>query len=414
MVLTAPHALNTISESAVVNAPVVSIKAPFDGVLVDRPRRKGDAIPAQTSIVAFEARHEDRGELERLAARADYLGEEQRALRAEISELRALDGELARRADVVLSVASDVLRLDQAVLESRVVAARHRLAFLADEGERLERLNETGAVSVTRVEEARADIRAQQGLLEGLEIELARAGRQIRAVEEGALPAFGSEDGSYARQRRDEIAIRIADLETRAALAGAEVRRVAAEQVALAAHIDARSVFAPRSDAGALAWTASPTADSPVARGDEILQVLDCSRRFLEVTLPETRFEAIDVGETAWVRLRGSEDAFVAPVESVQGAGATVQTGRVAAQPPLTTQGNYTLVLRLPAADVSDADVATRFCDVGRTAQVRFERGGPVEVLQDLSLAWGRVKSVVGDWFAADETGPVETTWHMK
>ncbi|MBS0125366.1 HlyD family efflux transporter periplasmic adaptor subunit [Thetidibacter halocola] len=379
-ITTAPHVLNTISESAVINAPVLSVKAPFDGVLIAGDRRRGDPIAPGQTMVSIAASRIQRAELERLKAREATLTEHVLALSAEILRLEALDVSLADRSEQIRRIAFDVLVLERDALLGRVGAADRRAANLAAEADRFERLEQVGAVAGNRAGDIRTEAAIAADERRALGAELARAERQIRAVEGGALPAFGSEDGAYAQQRRDEVAIRLADLQTRRAIAAAEQRSTGAELAALGAMLTEEERFAPVAEAGGLAWTPSPSANSPVASGDEIMQVLDCSRRFLEVQIPESHFEHVHPGDTAQVRLKGAQTVFPAEVEAVLGAGALTETGRLAAQPPRTEIGRLTVVLRLPPADVTDPVIAGRFCNVGRTAQVRFEREGAMSV----------------------------------
>jgi hypothetical protein len=105
-----------------------------------------------------------------------------------------------------------------------------------------------------------------------------------------------------------------------------------------------------------------------------VVQLLDCSRRFVEVFLRETAFEAIQPGDTATVQLRGSARTFQASVEAVRGAGNRGANGLLAAQPQQVPDGSLSVVLRLEPADVTEIGIAANFCDVGRTAEVRFDR----------------------------------------
>ena len=374
-IILSPHAFNFVSRSAVVNAPVISIKSPFEGLLTSRPRRPGEPIPPGEPIVEITALMRTTAEVARLEAHARALVEQERAIREEIAALERLDVDLAERADRVTALAGDVLRLRRDGLVSRRKAAEERAGYLEAEADRVTRLSRSGSVTEARLEETMAQSRAAREEIGALDAELAQVTREIEAIGQGTLPAFGSEDGSYARQRRDEIAIRLADLRTRAAVLVAQAASTRDEIEALQSELVRLEHFAPRFDDGAVIWTASPAAGSAVAAGDEILQVLDCSRRFLEVTIPETAYSRISVGDRAWVRLSGAERVFWAEVESLRGAGSQPETGRVAARPVEVEKGSLSVMLLLEPADVMASETARRYCEVGRTAEVRFDRG---------------------------------------
>ena len=216
------------------------------------------------------------------------------------------------------------------------------------------------------------------------------------------MPAFGSEDGNYARQRRDEVVIRLADLRTRAVALSAQIDSKQNQVQVMRSELQRLEHFAPKFDNGAVVWTASSAAGSAVATGDEILQVLDCSRRFLEVTIPESAYSRISIGDRAWVRLNGADQTFWAKVESLRGAGSQPETGRLAARPVEVEQGSLSVMLLLEPVDVMAADIAQHYCEVGRTAEVRFDRGwnGPLRT---------RLEAIQNLWRSTWQTALLET-----
>ncbi len=374
-VILSPHAFNFVSRSAVVNAPIISIKSPFEGLLISKPRRPGEPVSPGEPIVEITASMTPTAEVARLKAHVRALHEERLAILAEISALETLDADLETRARQVTALAGDVLQLRRDGLRSQRSASEELARFLESEAARVAQLAKSGTVTSAHLEEALSQARAAREETGALDAQLSQVTRELLAIEQGMLPAFGSEDGSYARQRRDEVAIRLADLRTRAAVLAAQGQSTRDEIAALQSEIARLERFAPHFDDGAVVWTASPAAGSAVATGDEILQVLDCSRRFLEVTIPETAYSRISLGDRAWVRLSGADRIFWAEVESLRGAGSQPETGRVAARPVEAEAGSLSVMLLLEPLDVMASDSASRYCEVGRTAEVRFDRG---------------------------------------
>ncbi len=392
-VILSPHVMNRVAQSAVINAPVVSVKSPFDGFLTSASRRPGDPVLPGDKIVELIASRAAHSETGRLEAHRAALASERAAITAEIESLKALDADLSRRSEQVRSLAGDVLVFEREALLSDTRAAEEDATFLRAEADRLASLRTTGTASKSHHERAASEASKAESRLAALRSNLALIERKIFALKEGSLPAFGSEDGSYARQRRDEVALRLADLRTRRDTLGARMEAATGEIAALKIETDRLSGFAPQAESQSVIWTASPASGSAIASGDEILQVLDCSRRFIEVSVSESALGDIDIGSTAWVRLKESKSAFLAEVETVRGAGAQTEIGRLAAEPARMSEKTLTVMLRLEPADVSDPETAARFCNVGRTAEVRFERnfrGGLVG-----RLAWLQERSEV-------------------
>lgn len=375
LLIIAPHMTNYISRAAVVNAPIVSIKSPFDGVLVSDALAPATPVMPATAIVELQASRSSRTELARLEARIGTLAREAASMEEQIETLNLLDAELLERMEKVRSLAMEVLEAQIDGLRGELAAARERQARLDRDAQRISRLSVTGSASKTQAGTAKSLAAEAKGEVVRLAAAVEQAVREKAGVEDGVLPGLGTEDGSYARQRQDEVAIRLADLKGRKAGIAAQRDGFIEEAAALRTEVARFDRFAPELPTGAVVWSASPAKGAAIASGDEVLQLLDCSRRFVEVFVHEAAFEAIRPGDTARVRLRGSDASFRATVEAVRGAGSQPAIGLLAAKPEKVTEGSLSVMLRLQAADVTRQGVAQNFCDVGRTAEVRFDRG---------------------------------------
>jgi len=408
-----PHLTSYISRAAVVNAPIISVKSPFDGALMSDALTPATPVLPTSTIVELQASRSSRTELARLEARSSIVAREEVSISTEISTLSQLDQRLVVRMERVQTLAREVLEAQLSGLRGELAAARERQGRLAREALRFTQLSANGSVPQAQAETAVSLAAEANGEVIRLTAAVEETVRSIAGIQDGILPGLGTEDGSYARQRRDEVAIRLADLKGRKA-------RIAAQRVGLLQEIEALREevgrfdrFAPRLPTGAVVWSATPAKGAVIASGDEVLKLLDCARRFVEVFVHETAFEAIRPGDTARVRLRGSDETFLATVEALRGAGSQRATGLLAAEPENLTEGSLSVMLRLAPADVGVAGVAQNFCDVGRTAEVRFDREfGTMltvaghwfeELLRGIapSLAAGHS----GDWFGASDAG---------
>lgn len=373
--IVAPHMTNYVSRAAVVNAPIVSIKSPFDGVLTSEALAPAAPVLPASAIVELQASRSSRTELARLVARIGTLAREEASIAIEIDTLTALDVELVVRMERVSALAGGVLKSRLDGLRGELAAAHERQDRLKRDALRLDQLSASGSAAPTQAESARSLAIEASGEVIRLAAGVDQITRELAGVMDGILPGMGTEDGSYARQRQDEVAIRLADLWGRKARIAAQREGYIEEAEALRLEVDRFDHFAPELPNGAVVWSATPARGAAIAAGDEVLQLLDCSRRFVEVFVRESAFEAIRPGDTARVRLRGSDEMFRATVEAVRGAGSQPDTGLLAAKPEQVSEGSLSVRLRLEAADVTRDGVAANFCDVGRTAEVRFDRG---------------------------------------
>ncbi len=389
----APHATSYVSSSAVVNSPLIDVRSPFDGRIAAASPEIARPVRSGQRLLEVAADRQSRNLLEELAARRSVLDARIRATAAQRDALTAISAALADREKLHEQQAALWLgvRVREAEAEIRATEAKRR--EIADRLARARRLAEAGALAdaaLTGIEAEHDEAVAQ--------IERLTARRDAYALERAALAKgvvvdLGAGDGVYARQRRDEIAIRLADLD-------AESARLAAERGALGARIaetrrafERSGRFAPTASSSGVVWRASPAPGAEVLTGDEVLQLLDCDRRFIEVAVPERHFDDIRPGRPALVRLKGASEDFVATVAAVRGSGGKFEHPKLAAETPEVVDGQLRVLIRLappPLRSEEDrARLAATFCDVGRTAEVRFERPLPAGLKSFAEFAVG-------------------------
>ncbi|MBM9594206.1 HlyD family efflux transporter periplasmic adaptor subunit [Roseitranquillus sediminis] len=302
-----PHETSYVSTSAVVNAPVYVIRAPFDGLIEGASPPVAGGVAVGEELLRVSSGHRHQGRIDELSARASVVAAELEAVRAQRAAIEALAGS------------------PQPIAQ---VAAPARISAL------------------------------------------------------GVMAAEGGAAGESTAEERRQIALRLIDLDARQAVLSAEA--AALRQQIDSARRDAAgaTVFAPEASVSGVVWSASPAQGLPVSAGDEMLRLLDCGRRFVEVILPDRHFDAMRPESLVSVQLRGSGERIVAPVQAVRGAGARADVRDLAAAPAEGDTSGLRVLVRLQPADVSRPGVAASFCDVGRTAEVRFPRkSGRIEDL---------------------------------
>ena len=121
-------------------------------------------------------------------------------------------------------------------------------------------------------------------------------------------------------------------------------------------------------------WSVSASPGSTVTEGQTILDLANCAHRFVVVDLPEREFERVKAGDSPSVRLIGSDEWRRGKVRQVLGSAARTDNRLLAAQIPHVTSSSIAVEVEL-AQDDSEAD-RNSFCNVGRMAEVRFQRTG--------------------------------------
>jgi hypothetical protein len=111
-----------------------------------------------------------------------------------------------------------------------------------------------------------------------------------------------------------------------------------------------------------------------VTEGQTILDLADCAHRFVVVDLPEREFEQVKAGDTAAVRLIGSDDWKQGKIRQVLGSAARTDDRLLAAQIARPVSSSIAVEVEL-LQESSEAE-RNSFCNIGRMAEVRFQRTG--------------------------------------
>ena len=218
------------TDNAVVSAYTVALRTPIDGVVNesksirrvgDRVNR-GDAIAEVANVRVDDQRLVDlREHLMRVRADAATIALQQAALVSLKEDLEQRSRAYIEATSARLTGAITEAALNLQATEARRGQAQRTLA-------RRSQLNKAGFASIADLDSAQSDfdvasrqVSAQQGHLDSLQVE-----RQ--AVVDGVVSQPGSNDVAYSRQRADEVAIRIDELDREKALAESDASETAA------------------------------------------------------------------------------------------------------------------------------------------------------------------------------------------
>jgi hypothetical protein len=123
-----------------------------------------------------------------------------------------------------------------------------------------------------------------------------------------------------------------------------------------------------------MVWNLHIAADGVVARNSPLADVVDCQSAFVEATVPESRYDDVQIGETVQVKLLGNSRQIAGTIHAVRGQSAVVNRESLAAwlMPRRTTEAMTVSVAMDPDAL---QQVAKGVCQIGRSAKVYFAPG---------------------------------------
>jgi multidrug resistance efflux pump len=178
-------------------------------------------------------------------------------------------------------------------------------------------------------------------------------------------------DVPYSRQRLDEIAIRLSSLHNDEGALLAAIEEIEAKYTAEKARVAVLSREELTVPVTGVVWRSWLAPGAAVIHGTPLLEVIDCTRVYVEATTRERFFESLAPGRRVRVRLEGSGADIQGTIRSIVGPGA-----------PLATPANVSVINhpnRTEAQLIVDIDrgalpaTAGNTCNVGRSAKVYFD-----------------------------------------
>lgn len=369
----APYATSYVSISALVNAPIVSIDAPFDGVIDVPSKGVVQRVSVDESLFTMDHGRVFKSELRALRGTLNGITGEIVGLKKQSRDLDNLRVDLLARRDA--QVAARIEWFDHRLSEARAGVQKAQSAVDAAK-EKMDRITNLATRGMTPKSDqldaeglfaaAEADLLQMQATLSRLQVER-------DSINAGTGIDLSSDDMDQVTYRLDEITVRQADIAARLLQLQARSAGLQTEVQGLSVEMAVQNTYSPKAMTSGIIWEASGPSQSTVIAGEPVMQILNCKQRFLEVELPERHFENIHPGNMATVTLKGSDEAFKARIAAVYGSGARPNQTMKAASPRISLNGGLRVIVVIGGVDITDDRVARSFCDVGRSAEVLFD-----------------------------------------
>ena len=362
----APYVFNDVSTQAAINAPIIRLTAASSGTVAPLPA-DGKYFANSTRIRLLDL-SQDTGEVAELKARARLAKAQIELSQRQLAELSAQEQRLGRRAAVFTNATTARFSQDrlaaQAELESCKVEKTEKLAAL----DRARQLAKQGFMSPAGIEKAEAALSATQSHCSAAAAQLESVQIARGAAQSGVFIGDSYNDAPYAVQQADRVMLQRQAIEKTLSDATAEYTQTS---LRLKDAVAQASYVAP---AGTLIWAATSSSGASIRAGEPVIDLVDCRRRFVQVALPERKAEIIKPGATADIRLIGSDNWMTGKVVNITGAAGRRQDKLLAASTYSEPGAREIIVdVALPAQLPTKLD-ASRKCDVGRLAEVRFSR----------------------------------------
>lgn len=377
-----PNLYNYRTVSAVVNTNTVTLTTPIEGTLVRTEAQANDYREAGTELYEVRNRTLERSFLLELKTERESLTERTTALRAELQRAQALRAKLQRET-------ARYRHFTSRQLEHEIAGARHWLRALKARYKEARRSFERArqlepGTTISRAEHDRreARYRSLRAEIDLQRSEIALLETQLEAVGRGVFLGFGRNDVPYSSQRRDEVALRIADLRSRIAEYGRRAklidRQLAAERTRLA-KIES---FQQTMPFDGMVWRVYGDIGSQVQIGDELMVVANCRRLHVEALVDRALADQLRVGRAVELRLIDTARVFTGHVRTVFGPFAKdADRSKPAVTRAIRDNEIRVLIGIAPDARRALAD-PSKTCNIGRPVAVTIRKIDTLKLAQ--------------------------------
>jgi multidrug resistance efflux pump len=369
-----PHIAYRIAPTAFVNAELVRVAAPMAGRLSKDLPRKGDIIDRTITVNLTETLTPDRRHFLDLEQQRKVANDRADLARRQLSEIAKFDGELQVRTNSYQSGMIDRIGQEIVEAEAEKTGCLAEVNQRREVGSRMEELVKSGYASPIRTAEAFATQEANVTRCEMASARIERLKIERNSAKGGVFLRDGTSDVPYSQQQRDRLVLRRQELETEMVQQRSRAIQIDAEIVEERNQLDQTGHSDLKLNADHVVWSVSASPGSTVTVGQTILDLADCAHRFVVVDLPEREFEQVKAGDIAAVRLIGSDDWKQGKIRQVVGSAARTDDRLLAAQIARPISSSIAVEVEL-LRDDSDAE-RNSFCNIGRMAEVRFQRTG--------------------------------------
>jgi len=356
------------SVDAVVNARLVSIRAPIDGKLVAGAISPtiGASVASGIALLRITNTRADRGRLDDLRRLIDQIEGERSSIIGRLGRLKELHEQIEEQTRAFQEGRIQELEARVMDFKAQAEAASATQVEATSTLERTKALAASGAQTRMLLERAQRDATIASETERSIKHRLFAAEVELEASRRGQYIGDTYNDRPSSRQQADDLSIRIAEAE---AELSARDRRLDALQAELR---DENARYADLSDAllsspvDAQIWEILVSPGEEVRRGQDLLRLLDCSGTVVTTTVSESVYNHLRIGDKAQFRFADQTNLY---------SGQVIRTSGVASPPDNLAIQSTGLSSAAYKVTVSVPELASGQCRVGRTGKVVFQAG---------------------------------------
>jgi multidrug resistance efflux pump len=361
--------MQTTSVEAIVNARLVTLRAPIDGEIAAAPNSLslGATVSPTVPLMKIVNRRADRARLDDLRRSIGQLEDERAVIDAKLDSARALHAGFVAQTRQFQDGRVRQLEARAAEIKSELAAARAKREETAAVLQRTAALESRGAQTRAALDRAQREneiavqtIAAGEQRLKALEVEL-------QAARTGFFLGDSYNDKPRSAQRADELQQQIAELDAELRQREIRLTRLNAELAEETSRYNDLAEASIATPTNGSVWEVLTAPGEEVRRGQELARLLDCSSAVVTATVAESVYNRLRVGQPARFRFREGGAELEGRVVHLTGMAAA--PANFAITPSALIRESYRVTVAVPALSASPT------CNLGRTGRVVFAEG---------------------------------------
>ena len=359
--------LSTTSAEAIINARVITLRAPIEGPVVSVASllQVGEEYKAGQPILRISNPRSDHSKLDAITRNTESLQIERTSietrlvdLRDKIIALKALDAEfqLARVAELETQVAETNAAIQGA--QTKVLESQSQLS-------RSQKLGESGFATIANMQTADSNHHVENYSLDGLQSHLKGLQVELNSARRGISISDSHNDRSSSAERAEALEIQMADLKAQLAEKDAKIAQQKTSLIQELTRYNDSAVATIDAPVRGRLWEVLTSPGETVRQGQDLVRLLDCGGAVVTASVSEAAYNDLYLGGSVQFKLRGENTLHKGTVIALSGLAAV--PSNFAIKPSRLEREPYAATLSVP--DLSNSDS----CDIGRTGVVTFD-----------------------------------------
>ena len=365
--------LATTSAEAVVNARLITVRAPISGNILPAfaSLEPGTAFRAGAELLSIKNPNLDRSNLDNLNRTVETLSTDVASLRAKATVLKRHKAELAVQVQRFREGRIETLERAVDALNAQIAAA----AAQHDQAEkvlaRTHNLFEKKVTTEANFDSAVRDESVAAQNVSQLQQQRQAAEIELASARKGVFIADGYNDIPQAEQRSLDVELQLADVAARLSGTVKELQTAKEAHAQEEKRTHALSLAVIRPSVSGRIWEELTAPGEHVNAGQVLMRLLDCNSVVVTASVSESVFEKLTIGQRATFKPSDGGPLLEGWIADISGMASVISNDAI--QPKLLTREPYHVTLKFPGLARQSE------CQISHPGLVTFGRASPVE-----------------------------------